>query len=128
MGVGCWPYPGDSPVAKARRVAQAYRARLDAIAPDQVADLDATFSDWGERWIAPRLTMFDLDDLLTPGQAADLGGVDTATVRVWRARGRIVGHRDHDGSWRYLARDVVALISAPRTRSPRSGPVSTGQS
>lgn len=113
---GQWPYPGDSPLARARRIAQAYRARLDDVAPDYVADLDQRFVDWGETWIVPRLAIFDLDDWLTPGQAAELGGVDTATVRMWRARGRLRGHRDAAGHWIYLARDVIALISAPRTR------------
>lgn len=116
----CWPYPGDSPVAKARRVAHAYRARLEDAQPDWAAQLDQRFVSWGERWVVPHLALFDLDDWLTPAEAAELGGVDTATVRMWRARGRLTGCRNANGDWRYRARDVIALLSAPRTRPGRA--------
>jgi hypothetical protein len=93
---------------------------LEDAQPEWAAQLDRTFVSWGERWVVPQLTMFDLDDWLTPAEAAELGGVDTATVRMWRARGRLDGHLNSNGDWRYRAGDVIALISAPRARPGRS--------
>jgi Helix-turn-helix domain len=119
--VGSWPYGGDSPIARARRVAQGYRARLDALDPASCAELDRLFADLGERWVAPRLLTVADDDTLTAAEAADLAGVSLNTVRVWRARGRLTGEQDARGSWRYRAGDVIELISNRRRRRGRAG-------
>jgi excisionase family DNA binding protein len=114
-----WPYPGDSPTARARRVAHAYRARLQSIAPDQSDALDHLFTSMGEIWVAPRVITVQVDEWLTPEQAADLGGVGVATLRAWRSRGRLTGVRTPGGEWRYRAGDILALITKPRGRTRR---------
>lgn len=121
-----WPYPGDSPVARARRIAHAYRARLLAFSESQAGDLDHKFTSMGEAWIAPRVITVDVDEWLTPEQAADLGGVGVVTLRQWRSRGRLIGYRTVDGEWRYRAADILALISNTRTRTRRQGDVADG--
>lgn len=112
-----WPYPGDSPIARARRVAHAYRARLQAVDEGQANALDRLFTDMGELWVAPRVITVQPDEWLTPDQAADLGGVAPATLRAWRSRGRLAGTRNADGQWRYRAGDILDLISNVRPRS-----------
>lgn len=111
-----WPYPGDSPVARARRVAQAYRAIAEAVDPDACADLDARLYQWGETWAVPTLVTVDPDDWLTPGDAANLAGVSVGQLRVWRKRGRIVG-RPNGNSYQYRAGDIQQLFTAVRRRN-----------
>jgi hypothetical protein len=78
-------------------------------------ELDALCVGWGETWMAPRAARYDLDDWLTPAEAADAAAVSVAAVRQWRHRGRLVGRRTPDG-WRYRARDVLALAAEVRRR------------
>ena len=111
-----WPYPGDSPLAKARRIARAYREIAARADPEATTELDQRIVGWGEVWIAPRMVRFDLDDWLSPADAADIAAVSIAALRQWRARGRLTGRRTHDG-WRYRARDVLALAAEVRRRT-----------
>lgn len=113
-----WPYPGDGPIARARRVAHAYRARLDDVAPDECRDLDQLMTAWGQTWATPRSTVVELDDWIGPNDAADLAGVRAATLREWRRRGRITGRRDGH-TWQYLTRDVLTVAARIRRRRPR---------
>lgn len=48
------------------------------------------------------------DDWLPPARAAEVAAVSVATLRVWRARGRLSGRR-HSGGWLYRHGDLVAL-------------------
>lgn len=116
-----WPYPGDSPLARARRVAQAYRARLQDADPAAAAALDRLMTAWGQGWVTPRAELFDLDDWVGPADAAELAAVDPAQLRVWRHRGRITGRQGPDG-WEYQVRDVLALISTVRHRTRGAAP------
>lgn len=111
-----WPYPGDSPLARARRIARAYREHLAVANPQICTQLDATCIDWGEGWVAPRVLRYDLDDWLSPADAADIAAVSMASIRKMRARGRLHGRRTAQG-WQYRARDVLALVSEIRRRS-----------
>jgi hypothetical protein len=113
-----WPYPGDSPLARARRLAQAYRAALADTDPGACDQLDERARTWGETWIVPAVITHDLDDWLTPTQAADLACVDPAHLRTWRHRGRLTGRQRPDGGWEYQARDILELLTN-RRRRPR---------
>lgn len=110
-----WPFLGDAPLARARRIARAYRERLAAVDPSRCAELDEMCLAWGEGWVAPRTLRYGLDDWLTPAEAADAAAVSVAAVRQWRHRGRLTGRQTDDG-WRYLARDVLALAAQARRR------------
>jgi hypothetical protein len=112
-----WPYPGDSVLARARRVGQAYRARLHDADPDACAELDRLMAAWGQTWVVPRAQLHDLDDWVGPTEAADLAAVDPAQLRVWRRRGRITGRQRADRSWEYRVRDVMALLADVRHRT-----------
>lgn len=113
---GCWPYPGDSPVVRARRVAHAYRAKLADIDPQACAQLDATMRKFGQQWAVPRVLTYDPAAWLNPTEAADLAGVRPDTLRIWRLRGLLVGRKTEAGEWEYRASDIIALTTKPRTR------------
>lgn len=72
--------------------------------------------EWGEAWVAPRVVTYDLNDMLSPSEAADVAAVGVATIRQWRARGLLTGTHASDG-WRYRARDVLAVVADLRRRS-----------
>lgn len=110
-----WPYPGDSPIARARRVAHAYRARLHDINTQACDEMDKRMRDWGQDWVIPRVVAYDPGEWLTPAEAADLAAVDTDTLRQLRRRGRLSGRRN-GRSWEYRAADVLALNTTPRRR------------
>jgi hypothetical protein len=111
-----WPFPGDHPVAIARKVAGAYREALSRAAPAACAEVDARMVDMGQAWVQPRVARFDPDDLLTEAEAADLAGVESGSIGAARRRGRLRGVRGADGRWRYAARDVWALSAGKRRR------------
>lgn len=120
-----WPYPGDGLLTRARRVAHAYRARLHAADPQACEDLDAAMRRWGQHWAVPSIVAVDPDQWLTPSEAAEIGLVGTATLRVWRARGKLTGRKTTGPNggirWEYRARDVMALAAESRRRKTTEG-------
>ena len=119
---GTWPFPGESPVARARRVALAYRAAVEAHAPEQVLhDLDRIIArEWGEAWAAPRVLIHGPDDALSAAEAGALICISAAAINNLRRAGRLTGHKDPAGHWRYRAREVSRLSSEVRRRSARA--------
>jgi hypothetical protein len=114
--VTSWPYAGDSPVARARRIARAYRAQLEHLDPDGCIVLDRQFVGWGEKWMVSRPVTYALDDWLTPAEVADFCATSTSNLRRLRLAGRIKGVQDEAGQWRYQLREVLTVIAGPRTR------------
>lgn len=110
-----WPYPGDSPTARARRVAHAYRAELEAHNPKACGWLDERMRSWGQHWVVPRLVTLTPDRLLTAAEAADVLCIDPGSVYTLVARQRLTGIRTEAG-WRFRAGDVLALAENRRTR------------
>lgn len=82
-----WPWPGDSPLDRARRVARTYRDTLNRVAPDACAQLDARAAELGQSWITPKPLAHEHEDLLTANEVADMCDVKPATIRQWRRRG-----------------------------------------
>lgn len=118
MNAGRWPYPGDSPLARARKVAHMYRAALGAANAAMRDQCDRTAVGYGETWAIPRLITHNDDDLLNPADAADYLCTTLANIRRLRLAGRLVGHRTDDG-WRYRVADLRILQEGrPRTRRP----------
>jgi hypothetical protein len=110
-----WPYPGDTPLVRARKIAQMYRARLRALSVDACDEADATARQFGETWVAPKVITALDDDLLDPADAADFLCTSTANIRRLRLAGRLNGHHTPNG-WRYLVADLKKLQHArPRT-------------
>jgi hypothetical protein len=104
-------------------------------ASDRVAELDAQFSEWGERWhAAPPEFVFDDDDELPTWAGADLIGVNGNTLGEYRGSGRIKGRFIklsnvgvfvfRVGDLRALAVELAAQIAAGRPgfgRPPKRG-------
>lgn len=89
-----WPFAGDGPTVRARKIAWAYRAALsEAGLLDAMAELDERFCSWGEGWISPNRT-FKLDDMVTAAEASTITGLDSGTISSMRVQGRLKGTRD----------------------------------
>ncbi len=111
-----WPYPGDGPLARAKRVAHAYRARLQLADPAACEELDRLMAQWGQRWAIPVTHRFHEDQWISAADAAELGCVEPATLRQWRLRGRLTGRSTGPRSWEYRAGDVLDLAAKARDR------------
>ncbi len=106
-----WPYPGDTPLVRARKIAQMYRAHLRALNPDACDQADATAHQFGETWVAPKVVTAHDEDLLDPADAADYLCTSTANIRRLRLAGRLNGHHT-DCGWRYQVADLKKLQHA----------------
>jgi hypothetical protein len=114
-----WPYPGDSPAARARRVALAYRQRLLKVAPAVCADLDATMRDFGQHWAIPRPVVADPEAWVSARDAAELAAIGLSTLRKLRERGRLTGRRISPRRWEYQVKEVMSLTTQPRPRTTK---------
>lgn len=107
-----WPYPGDSEVERARKIALMYRQHLHTKAPDVCEQLDQVALGYGERWAAPHVLPYEPEDAITTGEAAELVGVSPEMIRHW-AR---LPHPDDPGRmllprFRRRGRDMTYLVT-----------------
>jgi hypothetical protein len=128
--LAAWPFPGDSPVVRARRVALAYRARLAEVDPAGCALIDKRVNRWGQSWAAPS-EHFDLDDWISARDAARLASVQVSRIGKWRRAGRLPGRlctrlsrtrltaASARHTWEYQVRDVLNLSTSVRARGKR---------
>ncbi len=111
-----WVYPGDSPLAAARRVAWAYRQRLNQVAPGDCEQLDELMRRLGQHWAVPRPLPHDPDEWVSATEAAELAAVQTDTIGNLRRSGRLTGRQTSTHRWQYQVREILALTSYPRRR------------
>lgn len=78
-----WPFPGDTQLDRARKIAQMYRTRLRALNTDACDDADRTAAEFGETWVTPQLAVVDDADAITGDEAADLVNVTEDVIRQW---------------------------------------------
>lgn len=78
-----WPNPADTPLDRARRIAQMYRAHLAQVQPALAGRVDATCASFGETWMVETPDIVDGDSELTTAEAADLVQVDVRRIRDW---------------------------------------------
>jgi hypothetical protein len=78
-----WPYPLDTALERARKVAGMYRARLRALDVDACDILDDTAASFGEDWMLEKPDVVDPDQELTTAKAAELVRVHPDTIRKW---------------------------------------------
>jgi hypothetical protein len=107
-----WPWPADTPLDRARRVAQSYRAALEVVDGRAVARLDAWAVEHGQSWVAGGAIDYDPDELLTISEAADTAHVQVKTIYQWHQRG-LVYTRTVDGV-RVRAGDLVRYVQDRR--------------
>ncbi|MBF6459817.1 hypothetical protein IU433_12295 [Nocardia puris] len=111
-----WPFPADTPLERARRIAASYRTALASVAPELCTQLDAKAVALGQTWVRPIETeVVDLDQMLTAEQVGELLCVAPRTVRMWGYRGHIE-RLGEDGKPLYRFRDVVDYLAARRQR------------
>lgn len=119
-----WPFPGDNAIARARKVAQAYRAALGLQNRALRDDIDEAMCEAGETWVTEREIVWAGDgmDALTTAQAAELAHVPTYEVSRWATmewpgepgRPLLPRFRRQGRTMTYLARDVVAAARVRR--------------
>jgi hypothetical protein len=109
-----WPWPADTPLDRARRVAGAYRDALLEADPAGCAALDERAVALGQGWVVPQPATVALDDLLTAEQAAVYAQVGVRTLDEWRRRG-LVAVTTADGV-RYRPRDLHEFEANRRAR------------
>ncbi len=78
-----WPWPVDTPLDRARKVAGMYRQHLKTAAPAVCATLDDTVRGFGEDWLLDREQVIDPDREVTTSEAAEMVRVHPDTVRRW---------------------------------------------
>lgn len=117
-----WPYPADTPLERARKIAQSYRRALLNVDPAECMKMDDRATAVGQKWIKPVEVEGDLDTLMSATQVADMFGLDARTVRQWGIRGHIE-RLQSDGKPVYLLRDVIDYMAATRReRAARQRP------
>lgn len=114
-----WPYPGDSPVVRARRVAWMYRLALQHCDPDRCKELDERMRVLEQAWAIPRHTTLDLTDWVDAHEAADIAGISLSGIRKMRAAGYLKGRRQSERKWEYQVAELLALATKARTHKTR---------
>ena len=109
-----WPWPADTPLDRARRIAQSYRDALFAHKPAECEHLDRKAAELGQGWIIPQVLVHSADDQLNTEQVAEFCNVQPRTVDAWRSRG-LKAIETNEGI-RYLVRDVLDFNAERRKR------------
>jgi hypothetical protein len=114
--VSAWPWPADSALARARRIAIAYRTHLHTANPTVCDALDETMRSYGQLWVVPRLAVYDPEDAITADLAGELVSRPEGAIRRWActphpqdATRMMLPRFGWDGPRRtYLVADVLA--------------------
>ena len=102
-----WPWPEDLPVDRARRIANSLLALLPA---DEAARHVATARRLGETWLGINLLRFEVTDVISTSEAAELVHVGASTIRKWHSLGFLPNH----GRGRYVVAAVLNCAAARR--------------
>jgi hypothetical protein len=124
-----WPYPHDTELGRARRIAIAYRTHLHTANPAACAQLDAAMRDWGQVWLFPSTVMYDETDAVTADVAGGLVSRPETTIRDWARTPHpddpsrmLLPRFGWDGRRRtYLVGDVLAAAAIVASRTRRRG-------
>lgn len=114
-----WPFPGDSALDRAKRIAQSYRAELLAADPAACELLDKRAEEVGEGWVVPTLVHVDVDSWIRIDQAAELVGRDKFAVHRWVQRGKLDAIKDEHGRLTVRAGDALDVSIEIRRRRAR---------
>lgn len=101
-----WPWPGDTPVERARWIANSLLALLPA---EERPVWAARAHALGETWLGESLARWGTDDVVRPGEAAGIVHRTTADLRQWVKRGHLA--RTGNG---YRVGDVIDAAAKVR--------------
>jgi len=82
-----WPWPGDTPLERARRIANSLLALMPD--PDERAGYIAIARRFGETWLGESLVLHDDTAIVTTAEAADIAYVRPGTIRRWHSEGAL---------------------------------------
>ena len=102
-----WPWPGDTPTERARRIANSLVALLPAHERDFWV---AKAHELGETWLGTSLARYTNDDVVSTAEAAALAYVGGSTIRKWHSLGQLKAV----GRGRYRVGDVLDCAAARR--------------
>lgn len=109
--VTAWPWPGDTPTERARRIANSLLALLPA---EERPTWIKRAHELGETWLGETIVTHELDDVLTPADAGRLLAVTPAILRNWVRLG--VLQRTGTG---YTVKDLLDAAAEIRKRRVR---------
>lgn len=95
-----WPWPGDSPTDRARAVANSLLGLLPRSERD-IAIRKARAV--GESWLGADLLRWDISDVVTTAEAAQMIHVGASTIRKWHS----LGYLPNRGTGKYRVGDVL---------------------
>jgi hypothetical protein len=113
---GYWPWPGDTPLDRARRIALSFRNALYEISPDAAMAIDDQVTGWGELWVVPAIETVDLDDWVTVDVAASHVGLTAKAVYNWVYTRDLESKTGNDKRLRVKLRDVLEMNRDLRER------------
>lgn len=120
-----WPWPADTPLDIARRIAQSYRTQLANSDPEACETLDRFAVEFGQTWITPAPVHFGEDDIVLAPEAAELAGVTAQVVFQWAYRGHIQRRPGPGGRTGFRVGDVLDHVA--KTRQKRAATRCVGQ-
>lgn len=114
-----WPFPGDSALDRAKRIAQSYRAELMAADPATCELLDGRAKAVGEGWVIPTLISVDVDDWVRVDSASELAGRSKDAIHKWIQRGKLKSIKDEYGRATVRVGDVLDVVAEYRRERAR---------
>ncbi|MGX6605640.1 hypothetical protein ACWKSP_26430 [Micromonosporaceae bacterium Da 78-11] len=117
-----WPWPVDTPLDRARKIAGMYRRHLLTAAPGICASVDQAAREFGETWLLEREEIIEPKQELTTAQAAELAQVPIRRIREWagathpedRTKPLLPRFKMRGRERTYLAENVLAAAAAMR--------------
>lgn len=110
-----WPFPGDTELDKARRIALGYREALLTADPATCAVLDAAAEELRQRWVTgTALLALDPDGWYPAVVIADALCIEPGRVRMWAQRDKVEIRPDADRRALYCLRDCQAQLAGSR--------------
>ncbi|QXU53626.1 helix-turn-helix domain-containing protein [Rhodococcus sp. LW-XY12] len=117
MSADPWPWPADTQLDRARRIAQSYREALLALDAAKCMNLDDRARELGQAWVVPELVTIDENEMLSATDAAALVGVNRSTLYRWVDAGHLVAiYRTNKQRPLFRSGDVLNAAAVQRRR------------
>lgn len=110
MSNATWPWPGDTALDRARRIANSLLVLLPE--PDREQHV-ATAHQLGETWLGGDLLRWTVDDIVSTAVAAGIVHVQPPTIRKWHSERCGL---PNCGRGRYRVGDVLDYAALKRAR------------